>query len=73
MPAHAQTRYAIGLEKESMKGIEATFGPKAQEQWSRSLAEWIEFGNHIFETFNQVMDRRQARPPDRQAPRRRTL
>lgn len=55
MPAHAQTRYAIGLEKESMKGVEATFGPKAQEQWKRALAEWDTFGHHPFETFNEVL------------------
>ncbi len=55
MPAHAQTRYAIGLEKESMKGIEATFGPRAQEQWLRAYREWDEFGNHVFDAFNEVM------------------
>lgn len=54
MPAHAQTRYAIGLEKESMKGIEATFGPKAQEQWRRAYEEWLAFGLMVFETFNEV-------------------
>jgi len=54
MPAHAQTRYAIGLEKESMKGIEATFGPKAQEQWRRSYEEWLAFGLTVFEAFNEV-------------------
>jgi hypothetical protein len=54
MPAHAQTRYAAGLEKESMKGIEATFGPKAQEQWRRAFAEWDEFGNHVFDTYNEI-------------------
>jgi len=54
MPAHAQTRYAIGLEKESMKGVEATFGPRAQEQWRKALAEWVEFGTHVYETHNQV-------------------
>jgi hypothetical protein len=54
MPAHAQTRYAIGLEKESMKGIEATFGPKAMNEWSKSHQAWEDFGNYIFRTFNRV-------------------
>ena len=55
MPAHAQTRYAIGLEKESMKGIEATFGPKAMAEWRRAYDEWLAFGLHTFEAFNEVM------------------
>ena len=55
MPAHAQTRYAIGLEKESMKGIEATFGPKAQEQWKRAHEEWYAFGTRVFDAYNEVM------------------
>lgn len=52
MPAHAQSRYAIGLEKMSMVGIEATFGEVAKEQWSRSLREWIKFGDFEYEAFN---------------------
>jgi len=55
MPAHAQTRYAVGLEKESMKGIEATFGPRAQEQFRKAHQEWDDFGHHKFETHNEVM------------------
>ena len=55
MPAHAQTRYAIGLEKESMKGIEATFGPRAQNEWTKAFIEWNTFGHHPFQTFNRVM------------------
>jgi hypothetical protein len=54
MPAHAQTRYAIGLEKMSMKGIEATFGPKAMEQWKRAYKEWHDFGMHVFDAYNMV-------------------
>ena len=54
MPAHAQTRYAVGLEKESMKGIEATFGPRASEQWKRAFEEWLAFGTRPYETFNEV-------------------
>jgi hypothetical protein len=55
MPAHAQTRYAIGLEKESMKGIEASFGPRAMNEWAKSHTEWDELGHKVFETFNRVM------------------
>ncbi len=55
MPAHAQTRYAIGLEKESMKGIEASFGPRAMEAWRKSYDEWLAFGMREYETFNRVM------------------
>jgi hypothetical protein len=54
MPAHAQTRYAIGLEKESMKGVEATFGPRAQNEWLKAHQEWLAFGTHIFDTHNAV-------------------
>ena len=35
MPAHAQTRYAVGLEKMSMVGIPATFGEVAKNEWGR--------------------------------------
>ncbi len=54
MPAHAQTRYAIGLEKESMKGIEASFGPRAANEWHKAYDEWLEFGIRVFQTPNQV-------------------
>ena len=54
MPAHSQTRYAIGLEKESIKGVEATFGPKAQEQWRKSYDEWAEFGAHVWDAPNEI-------------------
>jgi hypothetical protein len=33
MPAHAQTRYAAALEKQSVKDLEATFGERAQNEW----------------------------------------
>jgi hypothetical protein len=55
MPAHAQTRYAIGLEKESMKGIEATFGPRAQNEWLKAHNEWDSFGHHVFDAHNEVL------------------
>ena len=37
MPAHAQTRYAAGLEKMSVYGIEATFGEVAKNEWYQRL------------------------------------
>ena len=54
MPAHAQTRYAVSLEKESMKGIEATFGPRAQNEWQKAYDEWDAFGHHVFDSHNEV-------------------
>ena len=58
MPAHAQTRYALSLEKESIKGVEATFGPRAMAQWSKALDEWNVFGDHVYDAPNQVRDDR---------------
>jgi len=54
MPAHAQTRYALSLEKESIKGVEATFGPRAMEQWRKSLNEWVDFGSYVWRAPNEV-------------------
>lgn len=54
MPAHAQTRYALSLEKESIKGVEATFGPRAMESWRKALAEWDDFGDHVYDAPNEV-------------------
>ena len=54
MPAHAQTRYAAGLEKMSIYGIEATFGEVAKNEWAAAFNEWVEFGNHVFMSFNEV-------------------
>jgi hypothetical protein len=44
MPAHSQTRYAAGLEKQSIRDVPATFGPVAREEWRKALDEWLEFG-----------------------------
>ena len=61
MPAHAQTRYAIGLEKESIKGVEATFGPRAMDQWRKALStSGVEFASHVYDSPNQVDGRRPA-------------
>jgi len=55
MPAHAQTHYAAALEKMSIAGIEATFGEVAKNEWARALREWVQFGQHVFMTHNEVM------------------
>jgi hypothetical protein len=55
MPAHSQTRYAAGLEKESIVGVPATFGEVAKNEWSKSLNEWMKFGTYKFQTHNLVM------------------
>jgi hypothetical protein len=52
MPAHAQTRYAMSLEKASMVGIPATFGEVAKNEWARGLNEWTRFGEYEFPAFN---------------------
>jgi hypothetical protein len=52
MPAHAQTRYAAGLEKMSIAGIPATFGEVAKNEWSKALREWVNFGTYEFQTPN---------------------
>lgn len=48
MPAHAVTRFASALEKESMKGIAATFGARARDAWTRGENAWMEFGKYEF-------------------------
>ena len=52
MPAHASTRYAIGLEKASIKGVEPTFGDVARAAWDKSLSEWVQFGKMQFPAFS---------------------
>jgi hypothetical protein len=55
MPAHAQTRYAIDLEKQSMVGVEPQFGDVAQNEWQKALNEWVDFGNHVFHQPNDIV------------------
>jgi len=55
MPAHAQTRYAAGLEKMSTKGVEATFGEVAKAEWFDASEEWLSFGKHVYLSHNEVM------------------
>jgi len=54
MPAHAQTRYAAGLEKQSIVGVPATFGEVARNQWSIALNEWLEFGRFRYLSHNEI-------------------
>ena len=54
MPAHAQTRYAAGLEKMSILDIEATFGEVAKNEWRKALNEWVKFGQYEFMSHNLV-------------------
>ncbi|HKM54815.1 MAG TPA: hypothetical protein VJY33_15505 [Isosphaeraceae bacterium] len=55
MPALAQTHYAIGLEKMSTLGVEATFGEVAKNEWARALAEWVKFGVRTFVAPNVII------------------
>ncbi len=57
MPAHAQTRYAAGLEKMSVYGIQAVFGEKAKNEWAAALNEWVKLGEHVFMSHNEVPDK----------------
>jgi hypothetical protein len=53
MPAHAQTRYAQRLEIMSMKGVPATFGEVARNEWYKAYQEWVEFGHVPFASFSK--------------------
>jgi hypothetical protein len=54
MPAHAQTRYAAGLEKQSVMGVPATFGEVARSEWAKALEEWLVFGRKTYMSHNQL-------------------
>ncbi len=54
MPAHAQTRYAAALEKQSVLGVRATFGEKARNEWRKANALWLEFGRRPFPAGNAM-------------------
>jgi hypothetical protein len=56
MPAHAQTRYAAGLEKESMVGIPAQFGDVAKTEWAKALNEWTHYGQYTYTNPNDIRD-----------------
>ena len=52
MPAHAQSRYALSLEKMSVKDLVPTFGDVAQAEWDHAYRDWKEFGEYEFPAFN---------------------
>jgi len=52
MPAHAQTRYASGLEKMSMVRHPRDLRRGRQERWGRALNEWVKFGEYEFPAHN---------------------
>lgn len=54
MPAHAQTRYALSLEKESMKDVPATFGELASAEWGNALQTWKKFGDYVYDSPNEI-------------------
>ena len=54
MPAHASTRYAASLEKESIKDVPATFGELARQEWGNALKAWERFGDYSYETPNDI-------------------
>jgi hypothetical protein len=56
MPAHAQTRYAAGLEKESMVGIPAQFGDVAKNEWAKALKEWVNYGLYTYSNPNDIIE-----------------
>ena len=56
MPAHAQTRYALSLEKESMVGVPAQFGEVVKEEWRKALNDWVTFGQYTFYNPNDILD-----------------
>ncbi|MFO0961248.1 MAG: hypothetical protein U0800_28025 [Isosphaeraceae bacterium] len=60
MPAHAQTRYALSLEKASIKGVEAVFGERAKNEWERAYGEWRLFGNYSFPVPNLLPGQTEA-------------
>ena len=51
MPAHAQTRYAAALEKQSVLNIQPTFAEVARTEWRRALSAWKEFGDFEWPAF----------------------
>lgn len=51
MPAHAQTRYAAALEKQSVRDIPPQFGSVARNEWARALNAWREFGEYEWPAF----------------------
>ncbi len=51
MPAHAQTRYASALEKQSVRDIPPKFGDIARNEWSKAVRSWEKFGFYKWPAF----------------------
>ncbi len=51
MPAHAQTRYAGALEKQSVRDIDPTFGDVARDEWNKANLAWLKFGTYEWPAF----------------------
>jgi hypothetical protein len=51
MPAHAQTRYAGAMEKQSVRDLPPRFGGVAINEWRRALSAWKDFGDHEWPAF----------------------
>ena len=52
MPAHAQTRYAAALEKQSIRDLAPKFGGVAREEWRHAAEDWKEFGDYEWPAFH---------------------
>jgi hypothetical protein len=39
----------------SMLDIPATFGEVAKNEWQKALEEWVKFGSHTYESFNEML------------------
>ena len=51
MTAHAQTRYAGALEKQSVRDLDPKFGSVARGEWENALDEWRTFGEYPWPAF----------------------
>ena len=52
MPAHALTKYAVALEKQSMRDIPAQFGGVAKAAWENADQAWLDLGRHPWAAFH---------------------
>ena len=43
----------MGLEKQSIYGVEPTFGERAQAEWEKARNEWVDFGKYPFPQHNK--------------------
>jgi hypothetical protein len=64
MPAHAQSRYAAALEKQSVRDLAPTFGEVARTEWQRGVGKWQEFGDYEWPVFRYEKEGRMVRIDD---------